>query len=78
MDLVGAEIHDGLEHRANVLLQNDVLEPLFVPRLLVEAVGRRDYPLIQGVILVTSLIFVLANLLVDVVYVIIDPRIRYE
>lgn len=47
-------------------------------RLLVEAVSRRDYPLIQGVILVTSLIFVLANLLVDIVYVIIDPRIRYE
>jgi peptide/nickel transport system permease protein len=47
-------------------------------RLLVEAVGRRDYPLIQGVILVTSLFFVLANLVVDVVYVIIDPRIRYE
>jgi ABC-type dipeptide/oligopeptide/nickel transport system permease component len=47
-------------------------------RLLVEAVGRRDYPLIQGVILITSLTFVLANLLVDVIYVIIDPRIRYE
>lgn len=47
-------------------------------RLLVEAVGRRDYPLIQGVILVTSLIFVSANLLVDIIYVIVDPRIRYE
>jgi len=47
-------------------------------RLLVEAVGRRDYPLIQGVILVTSLIFVSANLLVDIVYMVIDPRIRYE
>lgn len=47
-------------------------------RLLVEAVGRRDYPLIQGIILVTSLSFVLANLMVDVIYVIVDPRIRYE
>ncbi|MCZ7569744.1 MAG: ABC transporter permease [Ardenticatenaceae bacterium] len=47
-------------------------------RLLVEAVSRRDYPLIQGVILVTSLIFVFANLLVDVIYLIVDPRIRYE
>lgn len=47
-------------------------------RLLVEAVGRRDYPIIQGVILITSLTFVLANLLVDIIYVIIDPRIRYE
>jgi peptide/nickel transport system permease protein len=47
-------------------------------RLLVEAVNRRDYPIIQGVILVTSLTFVLANLVVDIIYVIIDPRIRYE
>jgi peptide/nickel transport system permease protein len=47
-------------------------------RLLVEAVGRRDYPLIQGVILVTSLMFVFANLVVDVTYSFIDPRIRYE
>lgn len=47
-------------------------------RLLVEAVSRRDYPLIQGIILVTSFMFVFANLLVDALYVIIDPRIRYE
>ena len=47
-------------------------------RLLVEAVNRRDYPLIQGVTLVIALTFVFANLLVDVVYVFIDPRIRYE
>lgn len=47
-------------------------------RLLVEAVNRRDYPIIQGIILVTSLTFVFANLLVDIIYVIIDPRIRYE
>ncbi len=47
-------------------------------RLLVEGVSRRDYPLIQGVILVTALTFVFANLLVDVIYVMVDPRIRYE
>lgn len=47
-------------------------------RLLLEAVSRRDYPLIQGVILVTSLLFVLVNLFVDVLYVAMDPRIRYE
>jgi peptide/nickel transport system permease protein len=47
-------------------------------RLLVEAVNRRDYPIIQGVILVTSLTFVFANLVVDIIYVIVDPRIRYE
>jgi len=47
-------------------------------RLLVEAVNRRDYPLIQGVVLVISLTFVLVNLLVDATYMLIDPRIRYE
>lgn len=49
-----------------------------IGRLLVEAIGRRDYPLIQGVILVTSLLFVVVNLLVDIAYAFIDPRIRYE
>ncbi len=46
--------------------------------LLIEAVGRRDYPLIQGVTLVTALMFVFANLVVDVLYIVVDPRIRYE
>ena len=46
-------------------------------RLLVESVSRRDYPLIQGVVLVTSLSFVCVNLLVDLLYVMINPRIRY-
>jgi peptide/nickel transport system permease protein len=45
-------------------------------RLLIEAASRRDYPLIQGVVLVTAVAFVLVNLAVDVVYAIADPRIR--
>ena len=46
-------------------------------RLLIEAASRRDYPLIQGVVLVTAFAFVFVNLLVDVLYVIVNPRIRY-
>jgi peptide/nickel transport system permease protein len=46
-------------------------------RLLVEAVGRRDYPLIQGVVLVTAFAFICVNLLVDLLYVALHPRIRY-
>lgn len=46
-------------------------------RLLIEAVSRRDYPLIQGIILVIAFSFVLVNLIVDLVYMMIDPRIRY-
>jgi peptide/nickel transport system permease protein len=46
-------------------------------RLIISAVLRRDYPVVQGVILVTAAAYVLINLVVDVVYVFIDPRIRY-
>ena len=47
-------------------------------RLIISAVLRRDYPVVQGVILVTATAYVLINLVVDVLYVFIDPRIRYE
>jgi len=46
-------------------------------RLTVDAIIRRDYPVIQGVILVVSIVYVLINLSVDVLYVLLDPRIRY-
>ena len=47
-------------------------------RLYVVAIGARDYPLIQGCILVISTVVVVINLIVDICYGIIDPRIRYE
>ncbi len=47
-------------------------------RLLVDSVAFRDYPLIQATILLFALVFMLANLLVDVSYAILDPRIRYD
>ena len=46
-------------------------------RLLVQAIAARDYPLIQGCILVVLLIYVLINLAVDMLYVYIDPRVDY-
>lgn len=46
-------------------------------RLVVEAVLARDYPVIQGLILLFSLIYILINLVVDVLYTVFDPRIRY-
>jgi peptide/nickel transport system permease protein len=45
-------------------------------RLTVDAIVRRDYPVIQGVILVVSAVYVLVNLVVDFLYVVLDPRIR--
>lgn len=49
-----------------------------IGRLLIESVGRRDYPVIQGVVLYIAFAYVLANLLVDMTYALIDPRIRYD
>jgi peptide/nickel transport system permease protein len=49
-----------------------------VGRLVVDAIFARDYPVVQGTVLVIALIFVIVNLLVDLSYAYIDPRIRYE
>jgi peptide/nickel transport system permease protein len=46
-------------------------------RLVVDAILRRDYPIIQGTILIFSAVYVLINLLVDLSYTFLDPRIRY-
>ena len=46
-------------------------------RLTVDAILRRDYPIIQGVILVFSAAYVLVNLVIDIIYPLLDPRIRY-
>jgi peptide/nickel transport system permease protein len=48
-----------------------------VGRLVVDAVFARDYPLVQGVVLVITLGFIVSNLLVDILYGWLDPRIRY-
>ena len=48
-----------------------------IGRLTVDAILRRDYPIIQGVILLFSAVYVLVNLLVDLSYTLFDPRIRY-
>jgi peptide/nickel transport system permease protein len=44
----------------------------------VDAIVRQDYPVIQGVLLVFTVVFVLINLLVDLSYSLFDPRIRYQ
>ena len=46
-------------------------------RLTIDAILRRDYPVIQGVVLLFSFSYVLVNLLVDLLYTLFDPRIRY-
>jgi peptide/nickel transport system permease protein len=46
-------------------------------RLTIDAIVRRDYPLIQGIVLMFSMVYVLVNLAIDLLYTLIDPRIRY-
>ena len=59
-----------------------VIETVFnIPglgRLIISAVLRRDYPVIQGVVLIIAVTYTLINLIVDLVYLTLDPRIRYQ
>jgi peptide/nickel transport system permease protein len=58
-----------------------IIETVFsirgIGRLLVGAIFDKDYPMVQGAILVVALIFVMANLIVDILYTFLDPRIKY-
>jgi peptide/nickel transport system permease protein len=66
---------------ANLLSGAVVTETVFVlpgiGNLIVQSISRRDYPVIEGVVLFVALVYVLLNLLVDLLYAAIDPRIRY-
>jgi ABC-type dipeptide/oligopeptide/nickel transport system permease component len=49
-----------------------------IGRLAVQAIGARDYPLLQGCILLIAVSYVVVNLLTDLVYALVDPRVRFE
>lgn len=57
-----------------------IIETVFawpgIGRLAVDSIGRRDYPVVQGFVLLSAVIYVLVNFAVDVLYSVIDPRIR--
>ncbi|MDZ5712768.1 ABC transporter permease [Jeotgalibacillus haloalkalitolerans] len=59
-----------------------IIETLFtipgIGQLLIDSIHRRDYPVVQGVVLFIAGIYVLVNLLVDLLYTLLDPRIRYD
>ena len=59
-----------------------VIEQVFalpgVGRLVVQGILARDYPLVQGVMLIYGFAFVLINLAVDLLYTLADPRVRYD
>jgi ABC-type dipeptide/oligopeptide/nickel transport system permease component len=66
----------------NVLTGAFIVETVFawpgIGRLGVNSLFERDFPVIQGVVLLSSGVFVLANLIVDILYSVLDPRIRLE
>ena len=47
-------------------------------RLIVDSILARDYPVIQGTILIFGLLYILVNLVIDLLYALVDPRIRYD
>jgi peptide/nickel transport system permease protein len=62
---------------SGVVVTESVFNIPGIGRLTVDAVLARDYPVIQAMILLTSLLYVTINLLIDVAYTVLDPRIRY-
>jgi peptide/nickel transport system permease protein len=62
---------------SGVVITETVFNIPGIGRLTVDAINKRDYPIIQGVILVFSAVYVLVNLIVDILYTVFDPRIRY-
>lgn len=59
-----------------------IIETVFalpgVGQLVINGILRRDYPMVQGVVLLMGIIFTIANLLVDIIYSFLDPRIKYS
>jgi peptide/nickel transport system permease protein len=60
-----------------VVVTEEVFTLPGVGRLILWAVFQRDYPVVQGTILFVSFLFMLSNLVVDLIYAYVDPRIRY-
>jgi peptide/nickel transport system permease protein len=49
-----------------------------IGRLLIQAISQRDFPMVQGCVLIIAAIFVIINLIVDILYTVVDPRISYQ
>jgi peptide/nickel transport system permease protein len=63
---------------AGAVVVENVFSIKGIGRMLIQGILNRDYPSVQGAVLVISAIFVFSNLLVDLLYTVIDPRIRYD
>ena len=61
---------------SGAVLTEQVFDIPGIGKLVVDAVFNRDYPVIQGVVLVTGLLYVLINLVTDILYAVINPKLR--
>ncbi len=65
---------------ASLLGGTVIVETIFglpgIGRYIYESIANRDYPVVQGVTLVVATLFVLVSLLVDILYAVVDPRLR--
>ena len=65
---------------ADMLAGSIIIEQIFqvpgISNILISSISNRDYPVIQGFVLITSTVYVLINLLIDIAYSWIDPRLR--
>ena len=75
MTLVGLQVGDLL---AGAIIIENVFHLPGVGRLVFEAIGQRDLPVVQGVVLLIAMMIVVINFIMDVAYRYLDPRIRYE
>jgi ABC-type dipeptide/oligopeptide/nickel transport system permease component len=66
----------------NLLGGATIIETVFarqgLGRLAVQAIQSRDYPVVQGIVLFVSLVYIVINLTVDISYAVLNPRIRYR
>lgn len=63
---------------AGVVITETIYSIPGMGRLIVDAIAQRDFPVLQGVILVVAMLYILVNLVIDILYVYVDPRIRYR
>ena len=61
---------------SGAVLTEQVFDIPGIGKLVVDAVFNRDYPVIEGVVLVTGLLYVLINLVTDILYAVINPKLR--
>ena len=73
-----AEIVDQLNDSAGAVLTETIFSWPGIGKWLIEAIGARDYPVVQNGILLIACLVILVNFVVDILYGLVNPRIRHQ